>query len=76
MPYRRSSAFALTLTGKCPAHRAIRLVYRIFFMEYFKKKRRGGGKRTQRHSRETKALVTVIVYLTTLNLKRTKENIA
>lgn len=40
MPYRPSSAFALTLTVKCPAHRAIRWVYRIFFMEYFKTKRK------------------------------------
>lgn len=39
MPYRRSSAFVLTLTVKCLAHRAIPLVYRIFFMEYLKKKK-------------------------------------
>lgn len=32
--------------------------------------------KTQRHSRETKALVTVIVYLITLKKKRPKENIA
>lgn len=35
-----SSAFVLTLTVKCPAHRAIRLVYRIFFMEYLKTKKK------------------------------------
>lgn len=37
-PHRRPSAFEVTPTVKCPAHRAIRWVYRIFFMEYFKKK--------------------------------------
>lgn len=53
MPYRRSSAFALTLTVKCPAHTAIRLVYRIFFMEYLnkkKKKRRKKEKKKQTNS--------------------------
>lgn len=45
-------------------------------MEYLKKKRKKKhGKKLKTHSRETKALVTVIVYLT-LNQKRTKENIA
>lgn len=42
-------------------------------MEYLKKKKkRGEGKKLKRHSRETKALVTVIVYLTTLNQKKDK----
>lgn len=52
-------------------HRAIRLVFRLIFHEIIEKQK-PKEKKIKTHSRETKALVTVIVYSIRLKEKKAK----